>query len=185
MTRVPFPAPETLPAQVTALLEALPVHLNVTRALTLAPTALVPCTELSRALLVESELSPRHRELLIMLVAHHTHSAYVQTQHIPIARMTGVTDEELNTLASDPAWCPPDPADAALVDAGRQLLETCSLITPSVKALRQHFSDRQLAEAILLVGYYRMMAGLLNALDVDIDPQGDLLAALARSQAPK
>ncbi|MEY9997249.1 4-carboxymuconolactone decarboxylase [Streptomyces sp. V4I8] len=176
MARLPYPDPESLPPRAAAALDALPVRLNAVRALSLAPTALPAVMDLVLALLQDLALSSRHRELLILQTAHHTGSSYEAAQHEPIARAAGISEEELRHLraGSQVPW--PDPADAALLRAGQQLLDDCSLTASLVHELRDHFSDRQIAEAVLVTGCYRMLAGLFNGLAVEIDPHGEELA---------
>ncbi|WP_329248160.1 hypothetical protein OG223_15745 [Streptomyces sp. NBC_01478] len=46
--------------------------------------------------------------------------------------------------------------------------------------LRKNLTDRQVVELITTVGYYTMLAGLLNGLNVDIDPSGEQYLGLGR-----
>lgn len=51
-------------------------------------------------------------------------------------------------------------------------------------ALGEHFSEREIVELILIVGRWRMIAMLVNALDIEPEPeQTDAVLAWARQAA--
>lgn len=186
MPRIPYPDEQSLPDTVQDALNTMPVRLNITLMMSHATTALPPFTDLALAVLRDLELSPRQRELLILLVADHTDSVYERAQHLPIARAAGVTEQDLTLLRRTDTppgggWNEPD---AALIEAGRELLDRTTLTDVTVDRLRRHFSPRKIVEAILVIGFYRMVAGLLNGLAVDIDPQGPALASWAVADTP-
>ena len=41
---------------------------------------------------------------------------------------------------------------------------------PVFTAMRQHFSEQEIVESILAIGFYMTMARLTEATDVDLDP---------------
>jgi len=184
MTRLPYVDLDSLPPSAAAAVDTFPVRLNVMRAACLAPTVLPGFMDMAKAFWTELSLAPRHRELLVMLVARHTGCAYEAAQHTPVARVAGITDAELQRLAATGGAGWPDPAEADLLDAGRQLLRDCTLTEETVTGLRDRFSDREIVEIVLLIGYFRMVAGLLNALDVEIDAKGDQLLSAAQPERP-
>jgi 4-carboxymuconolactone decarboxylase len=179
MARLPYPELASLPPAAAAAVDMFPVRLNVMRAACHAPTLLPPFMSMAKALWGELLLAPRRRELLVLLVAQHTGCTYEAAQHTPAALAAGLSDAELRRLAADGGDGWPDPAEAQLLQAGRELLDGCTLAADTVQRLREHVSDREIVEVVLLIGYYRMVAGLLNALEVEIDAAGDQLLTAA------
>ena len=116
-------------------------------------------------------LPPREREIVILRVGRNTGSVYEFGQHTVIGRNCGVTDEEIDALAlTDPsthAWSGRDRGLIAMTD------EICAhdcVSEPTWKELRAEWTDAELSELVLLVGVYRMVAGFLNTMGVELDP---------------
>ena len=120
-------------------------------------------------LIFKGRLRPRDRELIILRIAIATNSAYEWSQHVQLARGCGVTEEELRRLASavDNGWSSDDEAMLAAVDE----LDRDSCVSDATwTRLASVLDDAQLIELLSLVGYYRMVAGILNSVGVQLDP---------------
>jgi alkylhydroperoxidase family enzyme len=108
------------------------------------------------------------RELAILRVAALAHSEYELRQHRRIARGVGLGEDEI---------------DAAIAgEAPRPLLAFVEAVANDVDApdelwqpLASVYTDEQMLELVLLVGFYRMIAGALNTVGVPLD--GDVVAA--------
>ena len=100
-------------------------------------------------------------------------SAYVLRQHVPkLAAAEGMTQEECDALAD---WAPSDMfsdaerATLAYIDAmARDIVVPDDVFEP----LRPHFSHRQIVELTLMVGAYISHSRVLQALEVDLEPDG-------------
>jgi AhpD family alkylhydroperoxidase len=128
-----------------------------------------------------SSLPVRLRELVVMAVAARTDCAYGSVQHRPIALDAGVTADQLDAVAELRAEEGDfDAVESALLTATEELLDRHTLTEATLGSLRKHFTDRQVVELITTVGYYTMLAGVLNGLGVDIDPAGEQYLGLGR-----
>ncbi|MER6420508.1 carboxymuconolactone decarboxylase family protein [Streptomyces sp. NPDC001137] len=173
MARIPYPE---RPSDAVA---RLPVPLNAFRMLSHAPPLTGPTIELGLAVLRESTLSVRLRELVVMAVASATQCAYEAAQHHPIALNAGVTPEQLAAVAERRADGPEfDEPESAAVTAAFELVSRHTLSETTLAALRASFTDRQLTEIVTTTGYYVMLAGLMNGLGVDVDPSGEQFLGL-------
>ncbi|MEV6948991.1 carboxymuconolactone decarboxylase family protein [Streptomyces sp. NPDC051172] len=173
MARIPYPE---RPSDAVA---RLPVPLNAFRMLSHAPPLTGPTIELGLAVLRESTLSVRVRELVVMAVAAATRCAYGSVQHHPIALNAGVTPEQLAAVAERRADGPEfDESETAALTAAFELVSRHTLSEGTLAALRACFTDRQVIEIVTTTGYYVMLAGLLNGLGVDIDPSGEQFLGL-------
>src|SRR4029079_15515916 len=72
--------------------------LNVFRLLAQADTAFPPFLRLTAALWNEAELTPRRRELVILRVARLTGAEYEWHQHVLVAQMCDVAEDEIVAL---------------------------------------------------------------------------------------
>jgi len=174
VARIPYPE------RSAEALDKLPTPLNAFRMLSHAPELTGPAIDLGLAVL-GSSLPVRLRELVIVAVAARTDCAYGVVQHRPIALHAGVTAEQLDAVvelrAEEGEF---DAAESALLTATEELLARHTLTDGTLGSLREHLTDRQVVELITTVGYYTMLAGLLNGLGVDIDPVGEQYWELGR-----
>lgn len=173
MARIPYPEH---PADGVA---KLPVPLNAFRMLSHAPPLTDKTIDLGLAVLLESTLPVRLRELVIMAVAAGTECAYEAVQHRPIALNAGVSAAQLTAVAELRSTSPEfDAADSAAIAATFELVSRHTLSEDALTALRACFTDRQVVEIVTTAGYYVMLAGLMNGLGVDVDPSGEQFLGL-------
>lgn len=112
----------------------------------------------------------REREIVILRVGARTSSVYEFGQHTLIGRRCGLTDTEIASLAGDPdrhEWSDPDRALIAMVD---DLCADDRVGDTTWTTLRSHWTDAELCELVMLAGNYRMVAGFLNTMGVQLDP---------------
>lgn len=175
MARIPYPEHSA------EAVDALPTPLNAFRMLSHAPELTGPAIELGMGVL-GSSIPVRLRELVVMAVAARTDCAYGIVQHRPIALHAGLTVDQLASVVElRPEDGEFDELESTLLTASEELVTQHSLTDGTLGTLRKHLTDRQLVELITTVGYYTMLAGLLNGLGVDIDPVGEKYLGLGRS----
>lgn len=181
MARIPYPKIDDASDDVRALAASLP-PLNIFRMLPHAPTFVRGFGQLGTAILSQAELDARLRELVILRVGRRSPAPYEWQQHVPIGRTCGVSDEEIAALERDDA-------EAACFDArARAVLRLTDelLVAPrasdaALEQMRRHFSDRELCEAVLTIGFYMMVARFLETTGVDLEgAEADPLAAMHR-----
>nr|PPQ62672.1 carboxymuconolactone decarboxylase family protein [Streptomyces sp. QL37] len=181
MAGIPYPPSP----QADENLEELPTPLNVFRMLNHAPPLTGPAVHLGKAILASTTLSPRLREMAILTVAARTGCRYEHSQHAPIALAVGVTGDQVDDLASGEVT--EDlftERHRTALTAVTELLTGHTLEPATLKSLQERYSGREIVELIALTGYYTMLAGLANGLDVDVDPAGDLLTPLVNQHDP-
>ena len=100
MARIPYPKVEDLPEKVRTAAEKLP-PLNIMKMFLNAPTNVIPLLSFGQSILTKQELAAHLRELAILRVAHLTGANYEWTQHVPIAKETGVTDAQVDAFLKE------------------------------------------------------------------------------------
>jgi 4-carboxymuconolactone decarboxylase len=132
------------------------------------PAIGAPLQELGSAIRYATGLTDRVREIAVLAVAAATGSAFELYAHTRVGRAVGLTDDELRALAEQ-AFAPSDPAEAAAYDLCRRLLADRSRLTDAEYAdLVGVLGTRTVTELVVLVGYYRTLAQLLDVFDVGI-----------------
>jgi AhpD family alkylhydroperoxidase len=114
-------------------------------------------------------LSAALRELVIMRVAVINGAPYEAQQHAPIALKEGVTQAQLDALASwenSTHYTPQQRAVLALTDG---MTKNVQVPREAVAAVRAFLSDREVVELVATVGAYNMVSRFLEALDIHAD----------------
>ena len=122
----------------------------------------------------KSTLPRREREIVILRTGFLCRSGYEWTQHVPIGRRAGLTDEEIDRIkigADAPGW---SAADVALLRATDDLLREQFITEPVWAELAQHFEERQRMDLVFTVGQYTQVSMLLNSFGVQLD-EGQVL----------
>lgn len=115
-------------------------------------------------------LSDRERELATLLVAGHGRSAYELAAHRVLAAAAGVTPPEIGRAARGEVPELADPHE-------REVIEFCATLlsgAPGQEAVRAAVSrlgTRAVVELVILVGYYQLLARLLDVAGVGA-PEG-------------
>ncbi len=97
MARLPYPGPSYVSGVMHQFPERLH-HLNIARMLSYASTAISPFYVFSGALLDQLELDPKLRQLTILRVTHRIEAQYTWIQHVALAKVVGVSDEQISSL---------------------------------------------------------------------------------------
>lgn len=137
--------------------------LNLHRAVAIQPAALSAFMAMSRYVRDESALSPQLREFLTLAVGFALGSDYEIGHHLPIARRVGVEAAKLDALAGgakDSAAY--TPAERALVVAVHEVVDEHQLTDNCYAELRRHFSEPELVDVALTVGWYLLCGTVIS-----------------------
>lgn len=143
--------------------------LNIFATLARNPELMARANRLGGRLLWRSSLPGRAREIMILRTAWRSGSEYEFGQHRVIGIEAGLSEEEVSNLAENEigaGWTGEESSLIALTD------ELCATNTVSAQvwaAAMDGRDDRQKIELLLLVGFYRMLAGFLNAAGVALE----------------
>jgi 4-carboxymuconolactone decarboxylase len=174
MTDQPRIAPVTEPdEEQSALLgktlltpDAEPLNLFATLAHN--PLLLKRVNALGGAFMAHGSLSKRERELVILRVAVKIGSGYELAQHRVIAARVGIEAAEIERVEKGDLASFPD-GERVLLVAAEELLESNDLGEETWEGLRSSLETAQIIELIVMVGFYRMLGGLLGSLRVVVD----------------
>ena len=175
MARIPLIDPEQTTGDIRTSFDRMPVKLNIFRMMAHAEANMIPAMRLGNSILHRQKLSAVNRELLILQSAHLEGGAYEWRQHVPIALGVGVTQAQIDALAQnnyeDSAF---NPAECALLSFGREVIENVRVPAEIFAPVRNHFSDQEIVESIVAIGFYMMMARLTEATETDLDPSAGM-----------
>jgi alkylhydroperoxidase family enzyme len=167
MPRIPFPDPEALSTDTQRALAALP-DLGIFRLLSLADDAFPKFIALTGGLWTDAELSPRRRELVILLVARLLDCEYEWFQHVEVARICEITEDEIAAIdALELASFDED--EQAILELAEVTLERSRPSDTQLAAARAALSDREVIELQLVVAIYSGLAAVMAGLDLELD----------------
>ena len=175
MARIPLIDPEQTTGDIRASFDRMPVKLNIFRMMAHAEANMIPAMRFANSILHKQKLSHVNRELLILQVAHIEGGEYEWRQHVPIALGVGVMQAQVDALEQgnyqDGAF---NAAERALLSFGREVIENVRVPAEIFAPMRQHFSDQEIVESIVAIGFYMMMARLTEATETDLDPSAGM-----------
>jgi 4-carboxymuconolactone decarboxylase len=191
VSRISSPTPEQLTREQAALYAAItggprakgPQHFALTAAdgsllgpfngFLLSPALGGALQELGAAVRYATALTPRMRELAILIVAAHWRSAFERQAHEAVGRAAGLRDDELAAIHHGTSLELDDDRERTTVELCRALVagDVDDALWASVRAV---LDERTVFELTTLVGYYAALALQLRAFRVDEPaPEGE------------
>lgn len=177
MARVRLVAPEAATAEQQAAFAEVAASRgrvpNLFRALAHSPEAARRIGAVGAYLRFESPLPARLREAVVLAVAGAWRCAYEASIHRALAVQEGVApavaDALLAGAATEETLTALGPSEAAAVRYALALTRQGQVPAALADAARAVLGERGLVELTALVGYYTMLALILNGLEVDLD----------------
>jgi 4-carboxymuconolactone decarboxylase len=143
--------------------------MNVFATLAHAPRILSACNGLGAALQVDSPLSFRQRELVILRTAAHAGSEYEMFHHTKLGASAGMSDDELAAAVDVTSRHPWAPEEAALLRVTDELATTCDVSNEAWAGLGDDLDDAARISLLTLVGFFRLVGGVLNGARVQLE----------------
>jgi len=183
MPRIPFPDPEALSPETRRTLEALP-DLGIFRLLSLADDAFPKFIALTGGLWTDAELSPRRRELVILLVARLLDCEYEWFQHEEVAKICEISDEEIAAIYALELSSFSE-SEQAILELAQATLERGRPSDEQLAAARAALSDREVIELQLVVAIYSGLAAVMTGLDLELDERSGAHDLTRDSRGPR
>ena len=135
--------------------------------------------------LLDGPFTLRQREIVIDRTTARLGCEYEWGVHVAFfAKRAGFTDEHVTATVTGPCdaacWTPDEQALVALVD---DLIDRRAIADATWAALSTHFDEKQILEAIALVGFYHMISFLCRGLDLPMESYAPRFPATASRQS--
>jgi alkylhydroperoxidase family enzyme len=127
---------------------------------------------LGGGILGHGRIDPREREIVIHRTCARAGAEYEWGVHvIAYGKPLGLTDAQIAASvtgdADDPAWSDADRLLIRLVD---ELHDTCTVSAQLWSELSERYRSDQLLELLIIAGWYRLLAGVINAVGIELEP---------------
>lgn len=116
-----------------------------------------------------STLSPRHRELLILRIAHLCRSDYEWQHHVERGLLAGLSQVEIERVkkgAGAECWAADE---SALLAAADQCFNELCIRDDTLQRVNLHFSAQQQLDIAATVGMYLTLAMIIKTWDVPME----------------
>lgn len=141
--------------------------LNLFATLAHNPLLLKRFNALGGFFLRHGELPPRERELVILRIAARTGSVYEHAQHVIVGEQAGLSRDEIERAGGSlESWGETDRTLLRFVD---EMIDSDGAQVTTWEALGERYSDVQMLELSMLVGFYRMLAAFLVVVGVQVE----------------
>jgi 4-carboxymuconolactone decarboxylase len=167
--RIPLPTDEELTPEHRELLGKVP-PLNVFRMVAGTREGLRPFLQLGAAAL-SSSMDARRREIAVLRVAHATNAGYERTQHERLARLAGVTEEEIAAIAAEEPVASLDEEANLICRVADEVSRQVRLSDETLAQLIERYGPREASDVILLVSYYNMVSRFLESTRVELEDE--------------
>ncbi len=133
-----------------------------------APEVAQRALGLAAYLRTDTSLSPRIRELAMLLAARENDCQFIWNAHAPPARREGLRDELVDALRDRRDI--PDPAadELAVINYGCEFFRTRRVSQEAFDSVVSHFGVNGTTELTTLMGCYAMLAFNVNAFGVEL-----------------
>ncbi len=115
------------------------------------------------------------RELAIITAMREKDCLYVWSAQVALGRRSGLSEDTITTVRDRGDVSKLSPDQAAIVTYVRQLFQTNRVDQASFDALKNRFGVPWLVEVTVVAGYYGMLAGVVNAVELPAPADGDRL----------
>ena len=119
--------------------------------------------------LLTGKLPARDRELLILRTGWRCRSEYEWAQHAPIAKVAGLSADEVERVKAGPDADGWDAFDATLLRAADELHDDSVIGDGTWAALADRYDEKQLIEVPMVVGQYHLVSFTLNSLGIPVE----------------
>jgi AhpD family alkylhydroperoxidase len=173
MARLPLVDESSAPEAVRVALAAMPPQGTVYKMLAHAETAFLPMLQTVGAIQGTLALDGRLRELVILRVASRDGCEYELVQHEVVASIEGVPEPQVAALrAGQASGTEFDDREELLLRFVDEVLENVGASEETVQEMKRAFSDREIIEALVIIGQYHALAMML--LTTALEPQPPL-----------
>lgn len=162
-----YPDPDLLPADLRAEVEARG-SLNVYRMIAHSPNLAPAFLRFGDDLLGRNSVPDDLRELAIVRVGRRYGAEYEHHHHEKIAQLVGTSAAAIDAASTDERDGLTE-IETAVLDWTDALLDRHGLDDDEVAAALEVFSENQLADFVLTVGFYQLVCGFLTTFGVTTD----------------
>ncbi len=169
MALLPYVDESKAPEKTREILNRGKVKMNVARMIANSDAAFYPFSMLGNSLLTRSKLDAKLREIAILRTAKVSRSVYEWTQHVPIAKAVGVTDAQIAAMENPQNATCFNEVESLVIKFTDEVARNVKGSPATVEQLKKHMGGAEIVDLILSIGFWGMVARLLETTEVDLE----------------
>ena len=134
------------------------------------PKLAIASLDFGKYVLIETKLTARQRELIVLRVAWRYGSEHQWTHHVLSARKIGMTDAEFAALEQDGPNSVWNADDQAIISAVDQLCDNGQIDDATWAVLAASNDQHTLMDMLYAIGLFTMNAWAFNAMGIQLEP---------------
>jgi len=176
MARIPYVEKDAVTGEAKALYDTFEKQFkvsqvpNVVKALSNSPKLAGKVFPLANYFMNESSLSPRLRELAVLILMKRLNCEYGFVRHIDIALRVGLTREQIDTIGSYPTSPLFTDEDKLILRYADDLTQKARIDDDLFRQVKERIGQQNVLELTAATSFWNMMARNLNALQVELEP---------------
>jgi alkylhydroperoxidase family enzyme len=176
MARIPYVEKDAVTGEAKALYDAFEKQFkvsqvpNVVKALSNSPKLAGKVFPLANYFMNESSLSPRLRELAVLILMKRLDCEYGFVRHIDIALRVGLTREQIDNIGSYPTSPLFTDEDKLILRYADDLTQKARIDDDLFRQVKERIGQQDVLELTAATSFWNMMARNLNALQVELEP---------------
>lgn len=168
MPRIPYFDTEQVTDEYRDILKGR-YELNLYKMLPHAPAIAPKFLRLGRAILRESALDPKLREIAVLRVNLLSGDTYDLHHHKRAGRNAGLTEEQVIALASGNSHPSFSPVEQLVIRYADEVVKNVKAPDGLFNELLEHLDFQRIAELTLTIGFYMLAGRFLENLEVEIE----------------
>jgi len=143
--------------------------INLFKVLAHSPKILRDWNRLGTTLLIKGETSRKLLELAIIRVGEINQAPYELAAHRVIGLDCGISQQQIDDLGDWQGSTYFDDLEQAILQYTDEVSRDIRVSDDAFNKLRQHFSEKQMVEITVTIGYYHMVCRFLEPMQVDME----------------
>jgi 4-carboxymuconolactone decarboxylase len=168
MPRIPYFDTEKVSDEYRDILRGR-YDLNLYKMLPHAPAIAPKFLRMGRAILRESALDPKLREIAILRVNFLSGDKYDLHHHARAGRNAGLGEEQISALANETFDVPWSPVERLVIRYADEVVRNVKASDQVFNALLEHLDHQRMAELTLTIGFYMLAGRFLENFEVEIE----------------
>lgn len=169
MALLPYVDESKAPEKTRDILNRGRFKTNVARMIANSDAAFYPFSMLGNSLLTRGKLDARLREIAILRTAKVSRSVYEWTQHVPIAKSTGVTDEQVAAIEDWQSAKCFSALERLVLKFTDEVARNVKGTRETLEALKQQLGAAELVDLVMSIGFWGLVARVLETFEVDLE----------------
>jgi 4-carboxymuconolactone decarboxylase len=164
-------SPDVWPGSLESMRAGFAGQLNVYKVMAHHPALLRAWATLRQHVVIDSSLSKRHSEIVILRAGHRWGAGYEWAHHVVRGRQAGLTDAEIAAVRADPSQWPAGEVETLLKQGVDSLLDDGQLSADLIHQLRSRIGLTGILDVMATVGMYSTLAFIVKSFHTPLEPE--------------